>query len=318
MILAILVAILVGAVLTGSYWAYRVAFYVPRNYQEDIYELPRGANNPKHQEKMRSCIKKLNDLPYESVTITSRDGKTLFGRYYHTQDGAPVQIQFHGYRGSAMRDFCGGTTLARKLGHNALVVDQRCHGHSQGNTITFGVLERYDCRCWARYAYSRFGEDTPLFLSGVSMGAATVLMASDLELPGTVCGIIADCPYSSPRAIIAKVAGEMGLPGKPAAAVCGLGAMLYGRFRVGAASAVKAVRSTKLPILLLHGEADTFVPCDMSRDIYEACASDKELETFPGATHGMCYLQDPQRYEATVRAFLDRCLKLRVTHNKER
>ena len=164
MILAILVAILVGAVLTGSYWAYRVAFYVPRNYQEDIYELPRGANNPKHQEKMRSCIKKLNDLPYESVTITSRDGKTLFGRYYHTQDGAPVQIQFHGYRGSAMRDFCGGTPLARNLGHNALVVDQRCHGRSQGHTITFGVRERYDVQSWANYAYQRFGPDTPLIL----------------------------------------------------------------------------------------------------------------------------------------------------------
>ena len=318
MIIGIGALTVVALVLGSAYYAYRIAFYVPPEHQENIFELPRGADVAEKRETMVESIRQLSALPYEAVTITSDDGTELFGRYYHTQDGAPVQLQFHGYRGSAMRDFCGGTTLARKLGHNALVVDQRCHGHSQGNTITFGVLERYDCRCWARYAYSRFGEDTPLFLSGVSMGAATVLMASDLELPGTVCGIIADCPYSSPRAIIAKVAGEMGLPGKPAAAVCGLGAMLYGRFRVGAASAVKAVRSTKLPILLLHGEADTFVPCDMSRDIYEACASDKELETFPGATHGMCYLQDPQRYEAIVRAFLDRCLKLRVTHNKER
>ncbi len=309
MIFAILAAILLGAVLTASYWAYRVAFYVPRNHQEDIYHLPSGAQNSKHQEKMRSCIKKLNDLPYESVTITSQDGKTLFGRYYHTRDGAPVQIQFHGYRGSAMRDFCGGTPLAQHLGHNALVVDQRCHGRSQGHTITFGVRERYDCQSWANYAYQRFGPNTPLILSGVSMGAATVLMASNLKLPETVCGVVADCPYSSPRDIILKVAGEMGLPKKPAGWFCLLGARLYGRFSVKDASAVESVKGTHLPVLLLHGEDDQFVPCHMSREIYAACGSDKQLVTFPNAGHGMSYLEDPQRYEAAVSGFLKHCIE---------
>lgn len=309
MIFAILVAVLLGAVLTASYWAYRVAFYVPRNHQEDIYHLPSGAQNSKHQEKMRSCIKKLNDLPYESVTITSQDGKTLFGRYYHTRDGAPVQIQFHGYRGSAMRDFCGGTPLAQHLGHNALVVDQRCHGRSQGHTITFGVRERYDCQSWANYAYQRFGPKTPLILSGVSMGAATVLMASNLKLPETVCGVVADCPYSSPRDIILKVAGEMGLPKKPAGWFCLLGARLYGRFSVKDASAVESVKGTHLPVLLLHGEDDQFVPCHMSREIYAACGSDKQLVTFPNAGHGMSYLEDPQRYEAAVSGFLKHCIE---------
>ena len=156
--------------------------------------------------------------------------------------------------------------------------------------------------------YERFGKDTPLILSGVSMGATTVLMASDLELPETVCGIIADCPYSSPRDIITKVAGEFGLPRKPAAALCSLGAWLYGHFKVGDGSALDSVSRTKLPILLLHGEEDQLVPCQMSRKIYDACNSDKELQTFPGASHGMSYLEDPQRYEATVGRFLARCL----------
>lgn len=309
MIIGITATILLLVVLTAAYWAYRVAFYVPRSYQENIYDLPKGKQFENKHEAMRTHIKKLNDLPFESVTITSYDGKKLFGRYYHTADGAPVQIQFHGYRGSAMRDFCGGTPLARNLGHNALVVDQRSHGRSQGHTITFGVRERYDCQCWARYAYERFGPDTPLILSGVSMGAATVLMASNLELPETVCAVVADCPYSSPKAIITKVAKEMGLPEKAAGALCTMGALLYGRFRFGNASAVEAVKSTKLPVLLLHGEDDQFVPCEMSREIYAACDSDKVLETFPGAGHGMCYLEDPRRYEAAVSGFLERCLK---------
>ena len=304
----LLVSILI-VTLAAAYYAYRVAFYVSPKYKQDLYDLPEGDDFREKREIMCMCIQRLHEMPYESVSITAADGKMLFGRYYHTADGAPVQIQFHGYRGSAMRDFCGGTAFARKLGHNALVVDQRSHGNSEGRTITFGIRERYDCQCWANYAYERFGKDTPLILSGVSMGASTVLMASDLELPETVCGIIADCPYSSPVDIISKVAGEMGLPKRAAAAICALGARLYGHFRVREGSAIESVRSTHLPVLLLHGEADQLVPCNMSRAIYEACASDKELQTFPGASHGMCYLEDPQRYEAAVGGFLQRCMK---------
>lgn len=312
MMIAIASAAVVSLILVASYWAYRVAFYVSPRYHQDVYDLPDGETSQEKRTILRHCIQKLSALPYEAVTITSVDGKKLYGRYYHTADNAPVQLQFHGYRGSAMRDFCGGTTFARKLGHNVLVVDQRCHGNSEGHTITFGIRERYDCQCWANYAYRRFGKGTPLILSGVSMGATTVLMASDLELPETVCAIVADCPYSSPKAIITKVAGEMGLPEKPAAAMCCLGALLYGHFRVSGCSALDCVKATKLPVLLIHGEADQLVPCDMSRDLYQACGSEKELQTFPGATHGMSYLEDPQRYEAAVGSFLERCIRAKT------
>lgn len=300
------VAVLVA--FGASYYAYRVAFYVPPRETQNISAASERAFQKK-REILFLNIKRLHELPYEAVTITSSDGIRLFARYYHVSDGAPVQLQFHGYRGSAMRDFCGGTAFAQKLGHNCLVVDQRSHGNSGGTAITFGIKERYDCQSWADYAYERFGPKTPLILSGVSMGATTVLMASDLPLPDTVCAIIADCPYSAPGDIIAKVAVEMGLPRKPAMALCRLGAMLFGGFRVGSASATASVQKTELPILLLHGEEDQLVPCGMSREIYEACAADKELHTFPGASHGMCYLEDPQRYEAVVGEFLNRCLR---------
>lgn len=307
--LMVLVIALTILLVGAAYYAYRVAFYVSPRYKQNIYDLPQAEQLCEKREFMCLCVQRLHELPYEPVTITASDGKKLFGRYYHFVDDAPVQIQFHGYRGSAMRDFCGGTAFAKKLGHNVLVVDQRSHGYSEGNTITFGVLERYDCQSWANYAYQRFGKETPLILAGVSMGASTVLMASDLELPETVCGIVADCPYSTPQDIITKVAGELGLPRKPAAALCSLGALLFGHFRVSNGSALNSVRHTKLPILLLHGEADELVPCHMSREIYDACGADKELQTFPGASHGMCYLEDPQRYEAAVGEFLRRCLR---------
>ena len=116
MIIGIGALTVVALVLGSAYYAYRIAFYVPPEHQENIFELPRGADVAEKRETMVESIHQLSALPYEAVTITSDDGTELFGRYYHTQDGAPVQLQFHGYRGSAMRDFCGGTTLARNWG----------------------------------------------------------------------------------------------------------------------------------------------------------------------------------------------------------
>ena len=91
------------------------------------------------------------------------------------------------------------------LGYNLLAVDERAHGESEGTYITFGVRERHDVATWAAYAAMHFGPAHPLILDGLSMGAATVLMASELELPASVRGIIADCGFSSPYAIMKSV-----------------------------------------------------------------------------------------------------------------
>lgn len=307
MMFVIAVGVLLAVVLLAALYAYWVTFFVPKR-TEDIYLLPSGEQYDGHREHMRRCIDRLNAVPYEAVTIRAFDGKQLFGRYYHVREGAPVQLQFHGYRGGALRDLCGGTPFAIRLGHNVLLVDQRAHGSSEGRTITFGARERRDCQSWCRYAYERFGKSTPLILSGVSMGAATVLMASDMELPETVKAVVADCPYTSAGEIIGQVAGTLGLPGKPSAVFCSIGALVYGRFRLGSASALESVKRTKLPVLLIHGEDDRFVPCDMSRRLYAACGSEVRLETFPKAAHGMSYMQDPKRYEEVVQSFLEKHL----------
>ena len=297
-------------VLLIAGFSYRTAFYSSAHRKEDHYALPQGEQYEKEQPRMLSLIQEMDEIPYEAVTISAHDGTKLAARYYHVQDGVPLQIQFHGYRGTALRDFCGGNKLARESGQNTLVVDQRAHGRSGGRTITFGIRERMDCLCWAEYASQRFGSNTPIFLSGVSMGAATVLMASELELPCNVIGIIADCPYSSPEAIIRKVCREdMHLPPALVMPFVRLGARLFGHFDLKEASAVQAVRNTDIPILLLHGEDDRFVPCDMSREIFYACAGEKTRITFPGAGHGLSYIVDTVRYSEAVSRFVDQCLR---------
>lgn len=304
MVWLIVAAVLLLGILLGAYYAYRVAFYAPPRGSEEIYTLPFGDQYVKLEEQLKGCVERLQKIPCEHVTITGRDEKKLFARYYHVRDGAPVQLQFHGYRGCALRDMCGIAPLAIKLGYNVLLIDQRAHGRSEGSTISFGIKERYDLQCWCRYATNRFGPDTPLVLYGVSMGAATVLMAADLTLPSAVKAIVADCPYSSPESIIGRVAEQMGLPPKPSVLFCRLAALIYGHFRLNEATPVRSVKGTSLPILLLHGGDDRFVPCDMSRQIYDACGADRRLEIFPGAAHGMSFLSDPHRYEQTVSSFL--------------
>lgn len=305
-VLAIALGVLLLAALAVAYGAYRFAYYSPHKYQNDPYLDPGGKRYTPESGPTFGLIQSMEALEYESVSIYSHDGLLLHGRYYHVADGAPLQIQMHGYRGHALRDFCGGHKLARELGLNTLVVDQRAHGESQGHTISFGINERWDCLGWADYAAKRW-PGVPITLAGISMGAATVLMASDLPLPEEVKGILADCGYSSPRAIIKKVCWDLPKYMRVLYPFTSLSAELFGHFDPDAGSAVGAVSNTTLPILLIHGEADDFVPCDMSREIRDACAGPVRLETFPGAGHGVSYMQDTERYCRVVKEFLLSC-----------
>ncbi len=296
--------LILGAFLALSYGCYWVAFYNPDG--EAVFTRSRRAKRD-----LADLDRALENLPCETVQIRSRDGLVLTGRYYHQGDGLPLHIQFHGYRGSGVRDLSAFNALVRKLGHNALVVDQRAHGLSQGKTMTFGIMERWDCLYWARYARNRFGPDTPLFLSGVSMGGATVLMASELELPDTVAGIIADCPYSSPGAIIRKVCNDMRVPGWLVYPFITAGALLFGHFALWSSSALRAVGKAKVPILLIHGREDHYVPCSMSQAIFAASRGDCFLEIFPGAAHGGSCMTDMSRYERILSRFAALCLEKR-------
>ena len=197
---------------------------------------------------------------------------------------------------------------------NALPQTQRAHGYSGGHTITMGVKERYDARDWTVWARSRFGPEVPIFLMGVSMGAATVLLAAGLNLPDNVCGIVADCGYTSPREITRKCLPEY-LPGMPLEltyAVGRLGAILFGHFDPEDADCEAAAAQSKVPILFVHGDADGFVPYDMGKRNYEACrAKGKKFLTVHGAEHAVSYYHDNDAYTKQATEFLQDCLARR-------
>lgn len=307
MIWILFLCLILAALLFGGYYAYRIAFYSSKEGRDKI-PVHSGKQYDPYREEMDRIYRQLLDRPCETVTIQSQDGLTLSGRYYQVADGAPLDIGFHGYRSACLTDFSGGAELSLQLGHNLLLVDQRAHGKSQGRTITFGIQERWDVLNWVHYAVERFGENTKILLYGVSMGAATVLMASELELPKNVKGIIADCPYSSPSKIIRKVARGMRIPDWLAWLFATVGAKVYGGFDLTETDAVQAVKNAKIPILLIHGESDGFVPCDMSAEIQAANPELVQRCTFPGADHGLSYLADTPRYRKIVTEFIARVI----------
>ena len=304
MTILIIFLILLSIVLLIAGYTYRTAFYAPKSKRSSIDDPLEGPQYEVFQEHISRISHIMEEMPCEPVTITSFHRNKLYGRYYHVNDGAPLEILFHGYRSCAFRDCSGGHALSRKMGFNALVVDQRAHGKSDGTTICFGIKERKDCLCWIRYANNRFGTDTPIILSGLSMGAATVLMASALELPDNVACIIADSPYSAPSAIIEKVCADLHYPVALCRPFIHLGAWFFGGFRLNSCTAKESVRKSTVPILLIHGEDDRLVPCSMSFEIAAASPSPVIVHTFPHAGHGLSYMVDPLRYERIVYEFL--------------
>ena len=304
MFFAFAAAALVPAVFVcGALYVYTVAFYADRKCVKMPY-IPEGNPGIKiAPERISYLINDISRTAHEDVYIFSRDGLKLCGKYYHFADGAPLDIQFHGYRSLSCRDLCGGFRISRDMGHNILLVDERAHGNSEGHVISFGIKERYDCMDWVNYAVERFGEKQKIILVGVSMGASTVLMASSLALPDNVVGIIADSAYTSPRDIILKVGADRKIPPYLVLPLAKAGAKIFGHFDLCESSALCEVEKCKMPVLFIHGDEDFFVPSYMSRKIYDACASEKRMTILPNSGHCAGYIFNTQRYIKEIRDF---------------
>lgn len=287
-----IVAFLALASLALSFYVFqRIFLFKSRKpVPENEYDVPVGKIYDVFYDDMVNWVKQARALPHECVQIESFDGLTLRGKYYEYKKGAPMEILFHGYKGNSERDLSGGIERCFKLGRNALLVDQRAAGRSDGHVSSFGIKERFDCVKWVEFAVERFGKDVKIGITGVSMGAATVLMASAENLPKNVKFVLADCGFSSGREIISKVMTDIGLPAKLVFPFVKLGAFLFGGFNIDQTSPIEAVKKTNIPIIFVHGDTDTFVPYSMSEKMYNTCPNEKKrLIKINGAGHGLAY-----------------------------
>ena len=239
-----------------------------------------------------------------TLTISSHDGLKLSG-YYLSADSKNTLILMHGYHADALYEFCPLLKFYYELGYNLLLPDQRAHGKSEGKYLSFGILERQDVRCWAEYITKEFTPDN-IFLSGISMGGATVLMSSTLPLPQTVRGIIADCPFADPSLQFRySLAQKTKLRGSLFLYLCGIWSRVLAGWHFTDFSPTDLV-TAKLPLLLLHGTADLTVPHSMSAPVSEYYGGECEILLFDNCPHAYASVFDSEKYHRAVTEFLQK------------
>ncbi len=246
----------------------------------------------------------LTSAPTETVETRSQDGYVLRAHWYPVPNATRTVLLAHGWHGRWSRDFCGISPFLHDEACNLLLIDQRCHGESGGDLISYGIRERYDILTWLDWLEQHHA-GLPVYLCGISMGASTVLMAAGLPIAGRVCGIIADCGYSTPTEIIKlTLQKSIGKLSTPTLAAVNLNCKRREGFTFDDYTPLEAMtQNTTIPCLFIHGDADDFVPWRMSVENYYACQAPKELLVVSGAGHGLSYLVDPETYRQRVLDF---------------
>ncbi len=300
----LVIAIILILVLSASFVCFFMAFYVVKKKQKEEFAIPKGEIYKPYRDIMVNWMKETRSMPHKEVSIKSFDGLTLYGKYYEYSKDAPIELMFHGYRGTAEKDLCGSVQRCFSLGRSCLIVDQRTAGKSGGRVITFGINESRDCLKWIDFIIENINKDAKIILTGISMGAATVTIAAGEKLPPNVISAIADCGYTSAKEIIKKVIADKKLPPKLAYPFVKLGARIFGRFDLEKHSPIKAMEHCTIPIIFIHGTEDDFVPYEMSVQNFKTCSHKiKKMVSVEGAGHGLSYLVDKKGYLKAIREF---------------
>ena len=286
-----------------------VATYFFHYALDNQFKGGRSFDNPFSSDYMERINKEtaalFEESKMEDVYITSHDGLRLHGYLSTAQDTHVYAIFAHGYKGRAI-DMVPYARHYYDKGYNYLIFDQRAHGESEGRFITMGYEEKRDLISWIFYIIS-LDKDAKIILHGVSMGAATVLMATGEELPSNVVARIEDCGYTSVWDIFKDQLKELfHLPSFPLLDAASLETKLRLGFSFKEASSLDAVKRSKTPTLFIHGEDDTFVGYYMLDKLYSAENATKDILSVPGAGHAQSLSTNSELYWSSVDAFLSR------------
>ncbi len=287
-------------VLGALYWAFKTAFM-----RSDI-RLISFESGPlaKYKNVFKESLEYIDSLQNQRIYIKSFDGIRLAASYYDNNNSDTTILLFHGYRSDGRFDFACAVKYYIEMGLNVLVVDQRCNGESGGWLITFGIKERKDAVSWIRFINEKYAPKN-IFLSGVSMGATTVMMAANLDLPNNVKGIIADCGFTSAPDIIKKVARQaFKINATPILPVLNLMCKIFGRFSLYETTTVKTLSESDIPIFFIHGKKDGFVPCEMTEISYKAARAEKHICLVDDADHGISFLVDTDNIQRRISEFV--------------
>lgn len=241
-------------------------------------------------------------------TLRTQDtGQNLVAFYYPAKKVTNKTIVVaHGYQGSHYT-MASYIKMFHEQGYNVLAPDDRGSGKSSGRYVTFGYPDSRDYLGWLDQVIDKNGENSQIGLFGVSMGGATVMMMSGLNLPPQVKAIVEDCGYDTvANELSFQLKQQFNMPKEPLITL----SLWLAEFRVGhnfkKGSSVEALRNNKLPIFFIHGQDDEFVPTEMVYKNYHATQGKKQLWVTRYTKHADSQKNYPQQYRKKVGAFFNK------------
>lgn len=297
--LLLLVIILLAAGYTvGSYF---VDYALKRGNDADPMAPPSACVNI--HDKSRQ-LPAQPQAPTEQWKAVSTDGRHLAATHYSPANpGKRWAILVHGY-GRDQRYAADYAKIYLEHGYQVLTPDLCASGETEGQYITMGGKESAEIAVWAQKIKEKYPE-ADIVLHGVSMGAATVLMAGARDdVPG-IRAVIEDCGYTSAYEMFANQLGVIfNLPEIPIMTCVDVVSGLKTGVKVSDAAPIKVVDKIKVPVLFIHGEADKLIPPAMMEELYNKCQGPKEKFTVAGAGHADSMKKDSERYWWEVFDFL--------------
>ncbi|WP_208588878.1 alpha/beta hydrolase [Gracilibacillus suaedae] len=315
----IIIIVIVVVMLGAYFWVGNYFYNFALNAQKEkifIKDNPHLARSeavlPEVAEKEKLTDNTFKErVPSSSISMISKDKLRLklhADLYEQAEQNHKWAIVVHGYGAKA-------AVMVRWIrgfydkGFNVLAPDLRGHGESEGNYIGMGWHDRLDILSWVDHILA-INPDAEIVLYGVSMGGATVMMASGECLPANVRVIVEDCGYTAVDDIFAyQLADLFKLPKFPFINAANTVSKLRAGFDLYEASAVNKVRASKIPMLFIHGERDSFVPFEMIDKVFEVANDDKEKLVIPKAGHGEAVQVDSELYWTTIFNFVHKYIR---------
>lgn len=255
-------------------------------------------------------LKWINEQNTERITITSERGDTLAGFLTLAEEKSDVFVLFaHGHHSTHNGDPANFMRYYIEKGFNFLAVDHIAAGESSGNFIGFDYFEHRDCLDWITYLTARFGDDIKIIIHGVSMGGATVCQMAD-KVPKQVKLAIADCPYTSALEEYEFVLKKAGIKKSANAILNGFNRLnrIFAGFDFSETDVRNAVAKSKVPMLFVDGSADTLIPIEMTKELYDLCKAEKDIFIVDGAEHAKSIVKDENGYHKKLDEFIAKYL----------
>lgn len=245
----------------------------------------------------------------ERWTRTTEDGLKLVANYYPNGESHKYAVVIHGYT-SCKEDMLTYGSYFYDWGFNVLTPDNRAHGESEGKWMGMGWPDSKDILNWVKEIVKR-DPDSQITMLGVSMGGATVMMTSGLDLPENVKCLVEDCGYSSVWDQFSfNLKNMFHLPPFPVLHISDLTAKLICKYGLKEASSLSRLKNAKVPMLFIHGTSDTFVPyCLLDKNVQAYAGPYKEVLRLEGAEHGEAIRKDLNLYLKTVENFVGKFIK---------